>query len=130
MSNMNSPVFRLIVAGSRNFNNYELLKEKCDCLLSLKRQTHSIVIVSGTARGADQLGERYAAERGYQVERFPADWKNDGKAAGPIRNAQMAAYADALVVFWDGRSRGTRDMIERAEKRGLPVRVILIDKIV
>ena len=123
---MKSPVFRLIVAGSRDFTNYELLKQKCDSLLSLKKQTHSIVIVSGTARGADQLGERYAAERGYQVERFPADWENDGKAAGPIRNAQMAAYADALVAFWDGRSRGTKDMIERAEMRNLPVRVIRV----
>lgn len=123
---MDSPVFRLIVAGSRDFVNYELLKQKCDSLLSLKKQTHSIVIVSGTARGADQLGERYAAERGYQVERFPADWENDGKAAGPIRNAQMAAYADALVAFWDGRSRGTKDMIERAEMRNLPVRVIRV----
>lgn len=123
---MDSPVFRLIVAGSRDFVNYELLKQKCDCLLSQKKQTHSIVIVSGTARGADQLGERYAAERGYQVEKFPADWENDGKAAGPIRNAQMAAHADALVAFWDGRSRGTRDMIERAEMRNLPVRVIRV----
>ena len=123
---MKSPLFRLIVAGSRDFTNYELLKQKCDSLLSLKKQTHSIVIVSGTARGADLLGERYAAERGYQVERFPADWENDGKAAGPIRNAQMAAYADALVAFWDGRSRGTKDMIERAEMRNLPVRVIRV----
>ena len=119
-----SPVFRLIVAGSRNFNNYELLKQKCDSLLSQKRLTHSIVIVSGTAKGADRLGERYAAERGYRVERFPADWDRDGIAAGPIRNSQMAAHADALVAFWDGKSRGTRDMIERAEKHNLPIRVV------
>lgn len=121
---MMSPVFRLIVAGSRNFNNYELLKQKCDSLLSQKRLTHSIVIVSGTARGADRLGERYAAERGYRVERFPADWDRNGVAAGPIRNSQMAAHADALVAFWDGKSRGTRDMIERAEKHNLPIRVV------
>lgn len=118
------PVFRLIVAGSRGFNNYELLKQKCDTLLSQKRLTHSIVIISGTARGADRLGERYAAERGYRVERFPADWERDGIAAGPIRNSQMAAHADALVAFWDGNSRGTKDMIERAEKHNLPIRVV------
>ena len=121
---MASPVFRLIVAGSRNFNNYELLKQKCDSLLSQKRLTHSIVIISGTARGADRLGERYAAERGYRIERFPADWDRNGIAAGPIRNSQMAAHADALVAFWDGKSRGTRDMIERAEKHNLPIRVV------
>ena len=119
-----SPVFRLIVAGSRDFNNYELLKQKCDSLLSQKRLTHSVVIVSGTARGADRLGERYAAERGYRVERFPADWDRDGIAAGPIRNSQMAAHADALVAFWNGHSRGTKDMIEHAEKHNLPIRVV------
>lgn len=119
------PVFRLIVAGSRDFANYELLKQKCDSLLARKRLTHSIVIASGTARGADRLGERYAVERGYQVERFPADWERDGKAAGPIRNAHMAAHADALVAFWDGVSSGTKDMIERAMKRDLPVRVVM-----
>lgn len=118
------PVFRLIVAGSRDFNNYELLKQKCDTLLSQKRLTHSIVIISGTARGADRLGERYAAEHGYRIERFPADWDRDGIAAGPIRNSQMAAHADALVAFWDGQSRGTKDMIERAEKHNLPIRVV------
>lgn len=121
---MMSPVFRLIVAGSRNFNNYELLKQKCDSLLSQKRLTHSIVIVSGTARGADTLGEQYAHERGYAVERYPADWEHDGKAAGPIRNSQMAAHADALVAFWEGKSRGTRDMIEKAKERNLLVRIV------
>ena len=114
----------MIVAGSRGFNNYELLKRKCDSLLSQKQQTHSIFIVSGTARGADRLGERYAAERGYRVERFPADWDRDGIAAGPIRNSQMAAHADALVAFWDGKSRGTRDMIEKAKEHNLPVRIV------
>ena len=121
---MTKTVFRLIVAGSRDFNNYELLKQKCDSLLSQKRLTHSIVIISGTARGADRLGEQYAAERGYRVERFPADWNRDGIAAGPIRNSQMAAHADALVAFWDGKSRGTRDMIEKAKERNLPVRIV------
>lgn len=121
---MMSPVFRLIVAGSRNFNNYELLKQKCDSLLSQKRLTHSIVIISGTARGADRLGERYAAERGYRIERFPADWDRNGIAAGPIRNTKMAAHADALVAFWDGKSRGTKDMIEKAKERNLPVRIV------
>lgn len=121
---MASSVFRLIVAGSRDFNNYELLKQKCDCLLSRKQQTHSIIIVSGTARGADRLGERYASERGYRVERFPADWQHDGKAAGFIRNARMAEVADALIAFWDGRSHGTEHMIDLARKHELQVRVV------
>lgn len=127
---MTTPVFRLIVAGSRDFNNYELLKQKCDSLLSQKRLTHSIVIVSGTARGADRLGERYATERGYRVERFPADWDRDGVAAGPIRNTQMAAHADALVAFWDGKSRGTKDMIEKAKERNLLLRICLLESVI
>lgn len=120
--------FRIIIAGCREFSDYELLSQKCDNILSAVRQTHSVVIVSGTARGADQLGERYAAERGYQVRRFPADWERDGKAAGPIRNALMADNADALIAFWDDVSRGTKNMIDTAKNRGLAVRVIDINR--
>ena len=116
--------FRVIIAGCREFNDYEFLRQKCDNILSKVRQTHSVVIVSGTARGADQLGERYAAERGYQVRRFPADWDRHGKAAGPIRNAEMADNANMLIAFWDGVSRGTKNMIDTAKNRGLEVHVI------
>ena len=75
------PLFKVIIAGGRDFCDYALLCKKCDCLLSQKMQSHSVVIVSGTARGADKLGERYANERGFSVQRFPPDWKHDGKAA-------------------------------------------------
>ena len=94
-------VFKVIIAGGRQFSDYELLKAKCDLFLQQKRVTHSIIIVSGTARGADSLGERYAHERGYAVEKYPADWEQHGKAAGPIRNAEMAENADALIAFSD-----------------------------
>ena len=70
---------KVIIAGSREFNNYMLLSEKCDLLLS---QQSKIEIVSGTAKGADKLGERYAQERGYSVKQFPADWGKYGKSAG------------------------------------------------
>ena len=82
------------------------------------------MIVSDHASGADALGERYAQERGYETEVYPADWKTNGRAAGPIRNAQMAAVADALIAFWDGKSRGTKNMIDTATKRGLQVAVV------
>ena len=121
--NLANPDFRVIVAGSRDFDDYDLLREKCDALLARKTDKN-IIIVSGTARGADQLGERYARERGYQIERYPADWNNDGKAAGPIRNAKMADNADALIAFWDGESRGTQNMIDEATRKGLAVRVV------
>ena len=116
--------FRVIIAGSRGFDDYAVLQTVCDNFLSPQKQTRNIVIVSGTAKGADALGEKYARERGYVVERFPADWQQYGKAAGPIRNRQMADNADALIAFWDGHSIGTKDMITKAQKKGIAVRVI------
>lgn len=118
------PLFRVIIAGTRSFNDYELLRTSCNNLLSVKQRTHTVVIISGTARGADQLGERYAHERGYDVQQFPANWERDGKAAGFIRNRQMADVADALIAFWDGMSNGTKNMIDNARRKGLAVRVI------
>ena len=115
--------FKVIVAGGREFNDYGLLCQTCDRMLSQKQRTHSIVIVSGTARGADTLGERYAQERGYSIEQYPADWEHAGKAAGFIRNAQMASVADALIAFWDGQSKGTQNMIIEGKKKGLVVRI-------
>ncbi len=121
---MDLPTFKVIIAGGRDFNDYALLCEKCDTLLSQKRQSHSVVIVSGTAKGADYLGERYAKERSYPIQRFSPDWEHNGKAAGFIRNAQMSGVADALIAFWDGRSKGTANMIATARKRNLLVRVV------
>ena len=118
------PLYRVIIAGCRDFDDYGLLCESCDRFLAQKHQTHSIVIVSGAARGADTLGERYAHERGYDVQQFPANWKLDGKAAGFIRNRQMADVADALIAFWDGRSRGTANMIDIARQKPLPYRIV------
>ena len=121
---MEKRLFRVIIAGSRDFTDYRLLCQKCDAFLSSKRQDSNIVIISGTARGADRLGEQYAAERGYQIERYPADWERDGKAAGYIRNKRMADNADALIAFWDGQSRGTKNMIAIARERNLETRVV------
>ena len=115
--------YKVVDAGGRDFAGYELLKEKCDFYLQNKKP-EIIVIVSGHASGADTLGERYAQERGYETEVYPADWKTNGRAAGPIRNAQMATVADALIAFWDGKSRGTKNMIDTATKRGLQVAVV------
>ena len=109
--------FRVIIAGGRDFNDYPLLKQKCDSFLGNKSKECQVIIVSGTARGADRLGERYARERGYQIVRYPANWDRDGNSAGPIRNAKMAENADALIAFWDGESRGTYKMIDTAIRR-------------
>ena len=114
---------KVIIAGCRDFNDYELLKEKCDYFLQDEKK-EDVVIFSGHASGADALGERYAQERGFLLETYPADWKAHGRAAGPIRNAKMASVAHALIAFWDGKSRGTKNMIDTATKRGLKVAVV------
>lgn len=115
--------YRVIIAGCRDFNDYELLKEKCDYFLHDEKK-EDVVIISGHSSGADALGERYAQERGFQLETFPADWKAHGRAAGPIRNARMASAANALIAFWDGKSRGTKNMIETAKNHNLKVVVV------
>lgn len=76
-------------------------------------------LVSGGCRGVDQLAEMWAVASNIPIKRFPADWKSYGKAAGPIRNQQMAEYGDALIAVWDGASKGTADMIRRAKAKGL-----------
>lgn len=116
---------RVIIAGGRDFSNYKLLRQACDYMLS---KAESIEIVSGTAGGADQLGEKYASERGYSIRRFPADWEKFGRAAGFKRNSEMSNYADCLIAFWDGESKGTRHMINTARKKNMQFEVIKYKK--
>lgn len=112
-------MFRVIIAGSRDFEDYERLSEVCDFMLQNKSD---IEIVSGNARGADRLGEQYANQKGYKLSVFPADWSL-GKKAGYVRNESMAKNADALIAFWDGKSKGTDHMINIAKKYNLKVKV-------
>lgn len=116
--------FKVIIAGSRGFSNYKLLKEKCNEYLREKRKEYNIIIISGGARGADTLGEKYAQDEGFSLEVFPANWNKFGKSASFIRNEQMAEIADALIAFWDGKSHGTKHMIEIMENKKLLVRVV------
>lgn len=114
-------MFRVIIAGCRDYTDYKTLKEFADHMLSNTKE--EIQIVSGGASGADALGERYAQEKGYSLIRFPADWNKYGRSAGPKRNKQMAQYADALIAFWDGKSKGTKNMIDEARTAGIRVRI-------
>ncbi|HEY0751367.1 MAG TPA: DUF2493 domain-containing protein [Chitinophagaceae bacterium] len=115
-------LFKVVVAGSRSFKDYTLLKESLDELLAQKGP--NIAIISGTAYGADTLGEHYAEERNFILIRVPADWEQYGKRAGYLRNQHMAQLADAVVVFWDGESKGSKHMIDIATEMELPLRVI------
>lgn len=113
-------MFKVIIAGGREFKDYDTLRSYCDHCL--KNQTE-VEIVSGCANGADKLGERYAMERGYAVAKFAADWNRFSKRAGYIRNTEMGEYADALIAFWDGESKGTKHMIDIANNLNLKVRI-------
>lgn len=113
---------KIIIAGSRTFNDYPKLKKKLDSILKNQKD---ITIISGTASGADRLGERYADENHYNLEKYPAMWDIFGKSAGYKRNEEMANIADACVVFWDGKSSGTKHMIDIAKKNKLKLRIIM-----
>lgn len=105
---------KTIVAGSRNFTNYPYL----DIVLG---EFDISEIVCGLAKGADLLGKQYALENGIKVKEFPADWKKYGKSAGFKRNKQMGDYAEFLIAFWDGESKGTKQMIDYMKKLQKPV---------
>lgn len=112
-------MYYLIIAGGRDFNDYPLLERTVDQFLKDVRD--EITIFCGKASGADSLGERYALARGYAVQYFPALWKKFGRAAGPVRNQEMVDRADALVAFWDGKSRGTAHIIGAARRQQLSI---------
>lgn len=126
---------RIIIAGSRNFNDFTLLEKSVekirqDIIAEKSKSISRVCIVSGTARGADRLGELYAQKAGLHTYKFPADWDNLGKRAGYVRNEEMAKFAikdgnyGILISFWDGESKGTKHMIDLAQKHGLEVHVI------
>lgn len=111
---------KIIVAGSRTFTNYAILH---NTLQMLTKNLPNVTIISGDAQGADSLGVRYAKEKGHDVMHFPADWNKHGKSAGYKRNVEMADNADAVVVFWNGISKGAKHMIDIAKERKLPLRI-------
>jgi hypothetical protein len=108
---------RTIIAGSRSLTDYELVEA------AVEASGFTITeVISGAARGIDQLGERWAEAHGVPVRRFPANWEEHGRAAGPIRNREMIAVADTLIAIWNG-SPGTEDVIRQARRAGLRIYV-------
>ena len=128
---------KVIIAGSRNISSLGLVKQAIEESGWIDEITE---VVSGCASGVDTLGENWAELNEIPIKKFPADWKNTkvkgavirtnqyGKynaAAGSLRNEEMAKYADALIAIWDGKSRGTGDMILRVHSHKLKVFVFL-----
>lgn len=110
---------KVIIAGGRDITDYNLV------LTAINESDFEITeVVSGMASGVDQLAIQYANENNLPIQQFWAEWNFYGKSAGPIRNRQMADYADALIAIWDGKSRGTKNMIDEATKKGLKIKVL------
>ena len=116
---------KVLICGSRHFNDYEKLKKEVFNALPVGDYIDTTVI-SGHAKGADSLGERLAGEMGWKCEIYPADWNTYGRRAGPIRNSQMLKEGkpDVVIAFRAENSRGTQNMINQAEKAGIPVVVV------
>lgn len=114
---------KVIIAGSREGVEYS------DVVTAMKESGFvPTEIVSGKARGADTFGEQWAKENNVPIKEFPANWEKYKRKAGPLRNEEMGNYADALVAVWDGSSRGTRHMINYAEKKGLKIHIHIVNK--
>lgn len=137
----NKKGLRIIIAGGRTFSDYEKLKKNCLKIITEKIKAmgqskidrNLVTIISGCAPGADTLGERFSKEFGLQLEKYPANWDRDGrKRAGPMRNQRMADAAvidkdnfePMLIAFWDGESRGTKNMIETAKRKHIETYIV------
>lgn len=118
---------KLIIAGSRDFHNFELLEKEVLYFIKHYRKENEIIeIISGNARGADKLGEQFARKYNLKTYLMPADWKTYGKSAGYKRNQDMAAIATHCIIFWNGISPGSKNMFDIADKKNLITKVIEI----
>lgn len=121
---------KVVIAGSRTLDDRESrFMSFLDALITRFENDYGAIteVVSGMARGPDRTGEQWAIQNGVKVSRFPADWKNNGKAAGPIRNVQMGEYADGGIIMWDGRSNGAKHMAECLRKQNKPFILDIIE---
>lgn len=113
---------KVIIAGSRTINDPKAVGQ------AINKSNFAISeVVCGCAIGVDRLGEAWAIANGVPVKQMPADWNKNGKAAGPIRNRQMAQYADAAIIVWDGKSRGALNMIQEIKKVNKPYFIDVIN---
>lgn len=116
---------KIAVIGSRSFNDYVFLK---DTLLKIISGISSdVTIVSGGAKGADILSEKFARENNLQTEIYLPDWKKFGRGAGIVRNKDIVNASDIVVAFWDGKSKGTLSSINIAKKQNKKIIEVLCE---
>lgn len=120
---MDKEIYRIIIAGGRDFDDYSLLQSKCLPIIERLMADYDVIIMSGHAKGADMLGERFTEEHGLKLKVYPADWKAHYRSAGFRRNEQMGDIANGLIAFWNGESHGTKHMIEYARSKEVDVNV-------
>lgn len=117
---------KLIIAGSRDIDDYKIVRQAVIDSGLWKKYGKSIEVVCGMAKGVDLQGFKFAAKNHLTIHRFPADWDTHGKSAGHIRNREMGDFADELLALWDGKSRGTKGMIEYMKSLGKPTYVFIM----
>ena len=114
---------KTIIAGTRSVTSTALIME------AVRESGFQITeIVSGGCRGPDTIGEAFALHSGVPITKMAADWNKFGRSAGPRRNFEMALYADALILVWDGKSRGSADMLRKAEQQNLKIHQTVVWK--
>ena len=119
-------IYKITIGGCRHFEDFEFFKTHIDPIIAQLDLDSDIIILSGHCRGTDYLTERYAVENGFCLELFPAKWQQYGRSAGIVRNKKMVEQSDFVIAFWDGKSRGTKNLIDNAVKLSKPLRIIYI----
>ena len=115
---------KVIIAGTRTLSRYSYVLDAVKASGFCSK--NDMEVVSGMAFGIDTLAVDFAERNNLKVHEFPANWKKYKMGAGYIRNREMAEFSDALIAIWDGKSKGTKHMIEEANKLHLKVYVHVI----
>lgn len=119
--------YKIVIGGCRDYNNYTVFKAFVTQCLSQIKHTKNISIISGHCSGVDTMAEQFAKEHQYPIEIYPAEWKKYGRAAGPKRNRIMVDAADMVIAFWDKKSKGTKSLLEYAQKEDKKIYIKFID---
>lgn len=109
---------KVAVIGSRTFNDYPKLEQELNSIPSIK------IIISGGASGADKLSEVYADSKSIETLIIKPDWKRYSRGAGAVRNTEIVENADYVVAFWDGKSKGTLDSINKCKKKNIKLKIV------